>query len=102
MKAAHRVHHTRRGVAVAFDAPVILEVVDDVADGRVGAVLQQPHFRPLTRPGEVTLQSRCSRVKHAMVLVSLGGGGRKRRRGCFQNACTQQNTFKRTRAAARA
>lgn len=57
------------------EVPVVLEVVDDVADGRIGAVLQQPHLRPLARPGEVALQSRCSRVKHAVVLVSAGGGG---------------------------
>lgn len=80
------------------DLPVVLEVVDDVADGRVGAILKQPHFRALARTGEVALQSRSARVEHAVIAASarhhgLGGQGR----GNSQAAClfTQIRTLPR-------
>lgn len=62
-------------------SPVVLKVVDNVADRRVGAVLEQPHLGALPRSGEVALQSRCARIEHAAIVVvvalfaSVGGGG---------------------------
>ena len=53
---------------------MVLEVVDDVADGRVGAVLEQSHFRALPRPGEVTLQGWRASVEHAVRGVWNGLG----------------------------
>lgn len=69
--------------------PVVLEVVDDVANSRVGAVLEQSHLRALARSGEVALQSRRARVEHAVISASerersAGRGARPlvRWRGC--------------------
>lgn len=46
--------------------PVILKIVDDVADRRVRAVLKQPKLRSLTRPREVSLQRGGAGVKHTV------------------------------------
>lgn len=51
---------------VLFHLPVVLEVVDDIADGRVGAVLQQAQLRAPTRPREVALEGRSASVEHAV------------------------------------
>lgn len=50
-------------------SPVVLKVVDDIADGRVGAVLEQSHLGALPRSGKVALQSRCARIEHAIIAV---------------------------------
>lgn len=53
---------------------MILKVVDEISDGRVSAVLEQPELCPLARAREVPLQGRSARVKHTT-------GGKSRSKG---------------------